>query len=329
MKATGKRLGLATALVAAMLAPMLAGGCAPGSQKTGLTPESSLFGDSRVNPSGANHLIEDRQEVISEATIAGMLCDREPAPTDTLFAGLRCMNTARAGGSLSDAEYQRRRNDVQHTLMLVSDQRCALWMTYLLRAGAINRGSFSVLGTLTGGLAPLFSGGAAKVLGATSGIMAGTGSAIDAAMLHSLTEGVVVPKVLEMRKDQRDAIGLKQGKSPAEYPVAAAIEDAVLYHNSCSITSVLDPTARQETRSFLPAPARVLTDSDIRTGARMSVGGMTYFIISAGPSPDPNGPGGRDAQDVVYAVSPGDASNPHTEKLAQFRDVIARDAIVY
>jgi hypothetical protein len=320
---------VATALLVVLLTPMLTGGCAPGSQKTGLTPESSLFGDSRVNPSGANHLIEDPHDVISEATIAGMLCDRDPARTDTLFVGLRCMNTAGAASALTETAYQRRRNDAQHTLMLVSDQRCALWMTYLLRAGAINRGSFNVLGTLTGGLAPLFSGGAAKVLGATAGIMAGTGSAIDAAMLHNLTEGVVVPKVLEVRKTLRDAIGQKQGQSSTQYPVAAAIEDAILYHNSCSITSVLDPTARQETRSLLPTPARVLTDGDIRSGARVSVGGMTYFIISAGPDPDPNGPAARDAQDVVYAVSPGDAGNPHTEKLARFRDVIAHDAIVY
>lgn len=318
-----KRAALAASLIAATLATA----CAPGSRHTGFTPESSLFGDSRVNPSGANHIIDDKAAVITEGALARMMCGSGQGSPRTLFDGLQCMSSD--GSTASEADYLRRRNNVQHYLMFVSDQRCSLWMTYLLRAGAINRGSFSVLSTVTGGLAPLFGTGAAKALGATSGMLSGTGAAIDAAMLHGLTEGVVIPGVLRARKDVREQIKSRQEFSSSLYPVTAALEDAILYHGSCSMASVLQPESRQEVKSYLNAPVHAVAGDDIRPGTRIIADGHTFFIVNVTRSPIAAEAGDPDKQEVTYVVTPAAAKYPGREKFAAFRDGTVKGGTVY
>lgn len=174
-------------------------------------------------------------------------------------------------------EYKRQRNTIQYSLMLASDQRCGLWITYLMRAGAINRGTFSVLSTISGGLAPLV-GSAGKAFGAVSGISSGTGSAVDAAMLHGLTEGVVIPKVLSVRADMKVKIEAHLAESPTAYPISRALSDVIAYHNLCSVSTALNPAADTSIRAFT-TPVHKPGPGDMKVGTRIAQEG-SYLIIT-------------------------------------------------
>lgn len=132
-----------------------------------------------------------------------------------------------------------RRNAVQGYLFMRSDQVCALWITYIERAGAINRGTLNILSVIAGGAGALVSGGASQILAGTAGIFSGTGAAIDAAMLHGLTEGLLIPRVGTARATKRTAIEAKLGNDLKTYPMSAAISDALAYHGMCNISAAL------------------------------------------------------------------------------------------
>ncbi|NJR80045.1 hypothetical protein [Sphingomonas corticis] len=222
--------------------PLLAlAGCA------GSGPEATIFGGGRVNPAGANSLVAFRSEPIASAELAAAICPVSPPAAiadpavDPLSAALTCFrDDAKADGGRSSENLIARRNDVQHLLMLRSDQNCGIWATYLARAGAINRGTFNVLSVLAGGAGALLSGDASRIFSAGSGIASGTGAAIDGALLHGLTEGLIMPRVRAVRDTIRDEVDAHAEDDLIVYPVTRAIADALRYHAACNISSAFD-----------------------------------------------------------------------------------------
>lgn len=254
----------------------------------GVGPEKAIFGNGEVNPAGANRLVDFRKGPVSSAELATLICPEQPPPTspapgapDPLVAALQCYDRR---ATSDPVEMIRRRNAVQYYLIMRSDQQCALWVTYIERAGAINRGTFNILSVLAGGAGAVVSGGAASILAGASGVASGTGAAIDAAMLHGLTEGLILPKVRQARARILQRIDADLPKDAIAYPLTRAVADALRYHAACNVSAALDETspaaefgaqldalthaaASMSTARAALAGARPAGDADIAPGA--------------------------------------------------------------
>lgn len=218
---------------------------------TGSGPERAFLGAGWPNPAGTNHLIRFAQEPLRSDDLATLICPEQFAVAATVGAADAPRPDASVGAlacfhknATADAETAKRlRNDVQHILILRSGQNCSLWKTYLQRGGAINRGTLNVLSVLAGGAGAVVEGQAASILAAVSGAAAGSGAAIDAAMLHGLTEGPIIPKVGEVRELLRHQIEGHQRDDLVTYSLVRALSDAVRYHAACNISAALSVNA--------------------------------------------------------------------------------------
>jgi hypothetical protein len=259
-------------LLTMMLVMPLMAGC------SGIGPERAMLGAGEVNPAGANGMIEFSTPAISSAELAKQICPvdgqlpkADAKDADEIIAALTCFDTDKEGLK-DDAKRRERRNSVQYYIIARSNQRCALWITYLERAGALNRGTFNVLSVLAGGAGAIVTGNAARILSGSAGAFSGTGAAIDAAMLHGLTEGLVVPRVVLARKAKRAELDANLTKSVADYPLAAALADALDYHGLCNVSAALAPDTPAATFGNFEAFLRA-TDSVQK--ARASLAGAT------------------------------------------------------
>jgi hypothetical protein len=183
-----------------------------------------------------------------------------------------------------------RRNEAQAALILASNQRCNVWYTYLERAGAINRGTFNVLSTITGGVGGIVTGTAAQALSATSGIASGAGASIDAALFHGLAEGIMIPTVMAARTQKLTALQARKAESIDTYSMSMALADAVDYHGLCNVRTALDKNAQvasftmgMETFNKAAAIARgglEVTDADVAVGAVFKSKGALLRVIT-------------------------------------------------
>lgn len=225
-----------------------------------VSPESAVASANRVNPAGANVLLDGSVETFDDAKLVSMIypvertgasagCRYEHGATD--IAGAVTCFTLDPDGLFKDERAKKEyRNAVQFTLMLASDNRCNLYYTYITRAGAISRGTSSVLSTIFGGVGAIVTGDASRVFSGLSGISSGVGADVDAAMFHNVAEAVLIPAIRQMRAAKRHEIEVANEQSPADYPITRAIADALDYHALCSVSAALD-----KARSGIQAPA--------------------------------------------------------------------------
>ncbi len=211
-------------------------------------PESALLNKGIVNPAGANSMlgfdgVKLNAGQIDDKTIAAMMCPGgAPDKVASIPAALTCYaqkagEQASATGGPENAKLWR--NSLVGYLMMRSNQNCGVWFTYLERAGAINRGVFDVLSTVTGGAGSLVTGTASRILSGSAAISTGTGAAIDNALLHGLSEGLIIPRVLKVRQDKSAAIIAKFGEDATTWPMSVAVADVLDYHASCGIVAAL------------------------------------------------------------------------------------------
>lgn len=255
--------------VAIAAAALILSGC------SGIGPERAPLGAGRVNPAGANHLVQFKPDAINSNDLARLMCeDRTKVPDaaadagrDLFVAGLDCF----ASSAADETARKRRRNETQFYLIMRSDQNCGIWMTYLERGGSIGRGTFNVLSVLTGGAGALVNGQAASILAGASGIASGTGAAIDAAVLHGMTEGLIFPRVSAVRAEMLAGIERHQGDDLVAYPMTRALADAVRYHAACNVASAF--AANTPAAEFGVQVEALARTTDAVRRARLAVAG--------------------------------------------------------
>jgi len=213
---------------------------------TGMSPEAALAGDQRVNPAGANVLLDKGVETFTDARLVSMIypgdgsarCKYEKSDTDVPGA-ITCFTLDPDNVFKDDTVKQEYRNAVQYTLMMASDNRCNLYYTYVARAGAIEQGTTSVLSTVFGGVGAIVTGNASRIFSGLSGISSGVGANINAAMFHNVAESVLIPAMRQARTAKRKEINDDATETLTKYPITRAISDALEYHGLCNVSAAL------------------------------------------------------------------------------------------
>lgn len=174
------------------------------------------------------------------------------APTEDQLKSLAYMyfmrHSASFGGDPAAA-----RNLVQDRLLVVSEQRCDVYLRYINRVtsqvGIYSGGTATVLG----GIGALVSGGASQIFAGGAGLASGLGAQYKEVYLAGLTLPIITAGIREARRAaynemmSRREIGFDPAhpgagvpSGIASYSVAAAIRDAQAFHAACSIVRGLE-----------------------------------------------------------------------------------------
>ncbi len=196
-------------------------------------PEWAMFGDNRVNTSGANQLFEEAFESVDLAT----LLDPDGKAKASNNEEER-VNNALAAFELDHYDKltrQFRRNAVQERVLAASDQRCNLYKTMLSQSST--RANF-ILGsatTILAGAGAIVTGGAVNALSASAAATSGIKAEYNQSYFHDLNISVITKGIDVRRKDIYDEIKVRQGDGYELYNVQAAIRHAIKFHGACSM----------------------------------------------------------------------------------------------
>lgn len=158
---------------------------------------------------------------------------------------------------VANPEFEAKRNNFVSYVMALSEQKCGVYKSNLLR----ERAEFS---TLMGGLSTLFAGTSAvlshgltaSAFAAGAGVSSGINAVYAQERFANLTVEVITAGIDQRRKELEDAVIDKFKTNLNVYPVGYAIKDALSYHAACtavtglevaknSITRIDDPGIRQ------------------------------------------------------------------------------------
>ncbi len=216
-------------------------------------PEWAMFGDNRVNTSGANQLFGETFESIDLATLL-----------DPEERAIKKFNGVDANDKLTDDQRKKyrnevgdekrvtlalaafgtdydnntrlfRRNAVQERILAASDQRCGLFKTLLMQSST--RANF-ILGTTTtvlAGAGAIVTGGAINALSAGAAATSGVRAEYNQAYFRDLNLSVITSGIDLKRETIYDIIKVRQGEGYNVYNVEAAIRDAIKYHGACNM----------------------------------------------------------------------------------------------
>lgn len=144
---------------------------------------------------------------------------------------------------LLPAFYQRlERNRIQERILAVSEDRCNAYKRYLRYDQSMSNFWLGFGSTVAGGLGAL-SGTltAAKSFAAFGGVLSGISAEYNQDFYGNLFYSVITKAIDEQRRDAyRQIQTYGQGKSLSEYPVEAAIKDAIVYDGTCSAVSAME-----------------------------------------------------------------------------------------
>lgn len=143
---------------------------------------------------------------------------------------------------LSEPYQRMERNRIQERILAVSEDRCNAYKRYLRYDQSMSDFWLGFGSTLAGGLGAL-SGTlpAAKTFAAFGGVLSGIKAEYNQDFYGNLFYSVITKAIDEQRKDAyRQIQTYGQSKSLTQYPVEAAIKDAILYDGTCSAVSAME-----------------------------------------------------------------------------------------
>lgn len=148
----------------------------------------------------------------------------------------------RQRADIPDEEKRKRRNSIQERILSVSLSRCNVFKTYLRRDQADKNfllGSATTVAAVLGAVLP--GAETAKHMAGAAGIFSGIRSEYNEAYYANLAAHVIA-KGIEVRQETaykriRDE---GQSKRMSDYPLEAAIKDAVYFDGLCSVVAGLD-----------------------------------------------------------------------------------------
>lgn len=231
--------------------PLAAAGC---SGKHFGSVEGEFAGDGRVNSASVVSLFPT--DSFEKIDLVAELDPKQKA--GVLTAPVGCKDAASEGDACQEWNRQRlarafrafyeyndlqsRRTRIQERLMSSSEQRCMAFKTYLRRLGTQANFMLGTASTVSGTLGAIVTGeAAARALSGLAGIFSGTRAEWNQAYLSNLTTEVIVSGIDTARADiLRGIIKYRtQNSSLDEYPVEAAIRDALEYHSACGVVTGL------------------------------------------------------------------------------------------
>ena len=212
--------------------------------------EFSFFGEHRVNIAGANQMLDPNIETFDDEHLIAILNPSEPK----LISGepLTVIDVERAFQQANNFTPQdamqngmQHRNAVQERLILSSQQTCNFYKDYLRRVDAYKGFTLGSLTTALGAAAAIVTGaGAARALGGAAGITSGISAEFDQAFFKSIALHVITLGI-DSRRDRvlKQIREQEQSKSISQYNVQAAVRDALVYQNQCTLNAGLEEAA--------------------------------------------------------------------------------------
>ncbi len=247
---------------------------------------------------------------------------------------------------LPEATQRLERNRIQERILAVSEDRCNAYKRYLRYDQSMSNFWMGAGATLAGGLGALSPTlTAAKTYAATGGILSGFSAEYNQDFYGNLFYSVITKAIDEQRRDAyRQIQAYGQGKNLIDYPVEAAIKDAILYDGTCSAVSAMeyaekavqlvnDPGMDSMMRYFVKAnQSRYILQNGIKDISELKNAGITTTFensrfgsqIGSKDKPDPlaninsqlEAAGQQTAQKIVENIGQRYAANDEDKKKA-------------
>lgn len=140
--------------------------------------------------------------------------------------------------SSGDKQAMQARNALQERILAASAQRCNAFKGNLQRAYSRVNFNLGLANTIAGTAGALVSGSAANYWSGASAIFSGARSEFNQDYMSGLAAFVITDGIDKFRRDAyKDIQQQGQNKPYADYPVEAAIKDALFYHGLCNVMS--------------------------------------------------------------------------------------------
>ena len=138
----------------------------------------------------------------------------------------------------------RHRNSVQERILSASDQRCGEYKNYIKGLDARLNTGFGVVTTVLAGAGAIFTpASTARALSGAAAIVAGSRAEFNQNYFANRTIQVLAQGFDTRRDRLYNKIIDRQKFDLSQYPVEAAVKDAVQYHTQCSLIAGLQEAA--------------------------------------------------------------------------------------
>lgn len=154
-------------------------------------------------------------------------------------------------------EYRYLRNDLQERLVAASNQRCGAYIRTIVSSKSQTQMGWTGLSILLSGAAAVVPHAAtAQALAAGSTASTGLLSTYNEAYFNNLTVTVVSAGIAKQRDSILASMAALKTKPLSDYPVNAAVADALAYHAACNIVTGMEAAAKAtssaSTAAFAP-----------------------------------------------------------------------------
>ncbi len=200
----------------------------------------------------------DLAKLIESATPASTATtDRSPSGTNSLAEATpqERINTAFRDfyGNPSSDSLELRRNRVQERILASSTQRCAAYTRFLKQfESEVGFGLGAIATSLAGAGAIFTPATTVRALSGAAAITSGVNAEYSDKLFARLTIQVITKAIDSRRSDLYKEIKSQQSHTIQEYPVEAAVKDALYYHGACSLLSGLEQAATSIERASNP-----------------------------------------------------------------------------
>ena len=189
------------------------------------------------------------------------------------------------------------RNRIQEALLELSHQRCEVYKKYIFRFRSTTNLFAGLMSTILGGAGAIVTNEtAARALAGSSGIFSGARAEFNQQLFNDLGTQVITVGIDKRRQLIYQQIVEKgQSKSITDYPLEAAVKDAIYYHGQCSIIAgfemasdsirqVQDPGLDAMNRSLikLKATRKILQDENLDMDSAVKILNKGAVAVSGG-----------------------------------------------
>jgi len=153
------------------------------------------------------------------------------------FSYFQCVTKDMLARSSDEIKVRNARNSIQERILAASTQRCNAFETNLQRTSSRHNfysGLLSTAAGTVGGLVTAADG--ARIFSGVSGVASGYRAEFNQDYMANLATHVITEGIDKRRREVYAQIQTRgQGKSMSEYPLEAAVKDALYYHGQCSV----------------------------------------------------------------------------------------------
>lgn len=223
-------------------------------------PEDALLGGGRVTAAGANELLPEQVETVSELDLLVMVEQNSQDSVATYSKGALSeddqaaidlkLHRALANFEGTPAKVAM----IQDRLLFASDQKCNLFLKYLSRIQSYSRTTSKWLSILSGGAGALIANiDLARIFSGVSSMSTGLGAAVEDNFFSNVATSVIGPAIVRARLEYYNVILEKRKATPPTYSLGEAITDAVRYHGLCTLDTGIAEAARSVQATGTPA----------------------------------------------------------------------------